>query len=290
MHTDPRLARIRTLLFAPGNDQHKLDKAPTLGSDAVVFDLEDAVPASKKDTARELVHETLAATRPSLPVLVRINGPDTDHVHADLEAAVTAHTVALVVPKVESPVDLLRISRLIADLEASRKLEPGSISVLALLETAAGIEAAAAVCQAGGTRLRRTILGTVDLARDLGLAVGERNPPLTYAAARLVMAARAAGLPPPLDGPYTHLNDDSGYEQDCRESAAAGMAGRVILHPSQVAAAHDAYGEASTIEWHERVVTAFETAERAGTASLQLDGQFIDYPVYLASRRALERQ
>jgi citrate lyase subunit beta / citryl-CoA lyase len=280
--------RLRSLLFAPGNEQRKLDKALSAGADAVVFDLEDAVPSSQKTAARAAVRATLERGPYEVPVLVRVNALASPHLHDDLDAAVTPNTSGVVLPKTESPGQLVRVAELIADRERARNLRPGQIAVIALIETAAGVEEAAAISRTRGARLARTILGTVDLAADLGLPVGQRNPVLDHAAARLVIAARAAGLPPPLDGPYTHLDDPGGYREDCHRSAAAGMAGRVILHPAQLAAAHSAYSGDRSLDWHRQVVAAFEEAERGGVASIRLSGEFIDYPVYAASRRIVE--
>jgi citrate lyase subunit beta/citryl-CoA lyase len=283
------MQRLRSLLFAPGNQQRKLDNAPALGADAVVFDLEDTVPASQKQAARTAVHATLSRGPYQVPILVRVNAVTSPHLTGDLDAAITPSTDGVVVPKAERPEDLILVSELIAEREHARNLTPGRIGIIALIETATGILHADVISGTRGARLLRTILGTVDLAADLGLPAGQYNPTLAYAAARLVIAARAAGLAPPLDGPYTHLDDHDGYRDDCRRSAASGMAGRVILHPGQLASAHLAYGDALSLEWHRRVVAAFEEAERAGAASLRLEGEFIDYPVYAASRRILER-
>lgn len=279
---------LRSLLFAPGNQQRKLDKAPGLGADAVVFDLEDAVPGNQKDQARDLIRSTLDRGGHPAPVLVRINAASGPDWHDDLGAAVTAATAAIIVPKTEHPGQLTEVAARIASLEDTRGLPQGRIGILALIETAAGVEHASAISQTAGARLLRTILGTVDLAADLGLPVGIHAAPIGYAAARLVVAARAAGLPPPLDGPYTHLDNPDGYQADSHRSAASGMAGRVVLHPAQLAAAHAAYGGGKSLDWHQRVVAAFEDAQRNGSASLRLDGEFVDYPVYAASCRALD--
>ena len=283
------MQRLRSLLFAPGNDQRKLGKAPALGADAVVFDLEDAVPASQKAAARAAVHATLRRGPYQMPILVRINAVTSPQLTGDLDAAITPNTAGVVVPKVESPGQLIEVAELIAEREHARNLTPGRIRIIALIETATGVEHADVISATQGARLLRTILGTADLAADLGLPVGQHNPTLAYAAARLVMTARAGSLAAPLDAPYTHLDDHDGYRDDCRRSAASGMAGRVILHPDQLASAHLAYGDGVSLDWHRRVVAAFEEAERAGAASLRLKGEFIDYAVYAASRRILDQ-
>jgi citrate lyase subunit beta/citryl-CoA lyase len=279
---------LRSLLFTPGNEQRKLDKAPTFDADAIVFDLEDAVPDHQKDIARQRVHATLSRGDAPTPLLVRITAVDGTSWRDDLNAAVTPYTAGIVVPKVEHPDQLTEVAVHIGELEHGQGLAHGSVCILALIETAVGIENADVIARTSNARLHRTILGTVDLAVDLGLPVGTHTAAIGYAAARLVITARAVGLPPPLDGPYTHLDDPNGYQADCQRSAATGMAGRVVLHPDQLSAAHAAYGPGD-LDWHRRVVAAFEDAQRHGRASIRLDNQFIDHPVYIASRRALDQ-
>jgi citrate lyase subunit beta/citryl-CoA lyase len=256
------------------------------GADGGVLDLEDAVAASEKAAARGMVRDALASLG-GLIRCVRVNALDTGMTADDVAASVCAELDALVLPKAESADDIARLEEMIASAEAASGVAAGRVKVIATIESAAGIVAAAGICAHRG-RLARIALGSVDLGADLGLPTirGDLSPALAYGRAKIVYDARAAGLPAPLDGPFLRIRDAEGMAADCAASRALGFGGRICIHPDQVAPANRAYApEADEVAFAARVVAAFAEAERSGTAAIAVDGVFVDYPVLRKAER-----
>jgi citrate lyase subunit beta/citryl-CoA lyase len=195
----------------------------------------------------------------------------------------------IMVPKLEDPATLPRVDVLLAEQEARVGLEPGAIAVLGIVETARGIVRVDDIAAAAPPRLVTLVFGLGDFSVDIGVDVTAEGDELLYARSRVVVAARAAGLEAPVDGPYLDIHDAEGLGADCRRSRTLGFQGRVIVYPGQVEAAARAYSELSPDEAARcrAVVDAFEAAEAAGRASIQVDGRFVDYPIYERARRKL---
>jgi citrate lyase subunit beta/citryl-CoA lyase len=277
---------LRSLLFAPGNSQRKLERSADFAADGVVYDLEDAVPDGEKDTARDYVSTALDWPQAGVR-MVRVNALSSKEFRSDLEMAITPNTWGIILPKVESRRDLLDVDSLITGIESRRGLLVGRVRLLGLVENARGVSALPDIARHSLARLDRLILGTVDFAADLGLTVGERHPLELHAAMSVIIASRSAELRAPLDGPFTDLSNDTRYSSDCEYSHSLGFSGRVVLHPDQVPGANTAYVDQRDLTWAHRVVEAYEMSTKSGSGSLSLDGQFIDRPVYLAALRAL---
>jgi citrate lyase subunit beta/citryl-CoA lyase len=279
---------LRTLLFAPGNQPRKLAKVGGFGADAVVLDLEDAVPASEKVAARALVAEALPSARGGV-ICVRVNAVQTDLWRDDITAVVGPTLDALLIPKVESPAALAEVDAEVARHEAERGLPPGAIRLLPQIETARGLRDVEAIAEQAPRRVHTLILGQIDLAADLQIDLTAEATQLLYARSRVVVAARAAGLPPPIYGPYMALQDDEGLRRDTRQIRDLGYAGRVTIYPPHVPAIHATFAGATPEELAaaERVVAAYEAARAAGSAAIQVDGRFVDEPVYQRARQKL---
>jgi citrate lyase subunit beta / citryl-CoA lyase len=276
---------LRSLLFVPGNDARKLQKAGSLGADLVVIDLEDAVAEAEKTGARERVAEAVPRLSAHARVAVRVNGIETGRLEDDIASvAAAAGLAAIVVPKVEA-VDTLAAA---ADQLARAECEAG---LLALVETPLGITRCEDILAAAPRRTITAMLGVADLTAALGVDLTDEGIELLYARQRLVVAARAAGMPGPIDGPYLRLDDSPGLLADTRRSRGLGFQGRVALHPRQVDPINRAYSELSDeqLAAAERIVEAFERAEAGGVASIRVDGRFVDYPVYELARAQLRR-
>ena len=190
-------------------------------------------------------------------------------------------------PKAETANDLRRLDQLIAKAEAANGIVTGTVRVIAIVETCAGI-AAAAELAAAGTRLCRIVFGAGDLGADLGLPTirGDLSAALAYGRAKIVYDARAAGLPPPVDGPYLRVRDLAGFAQDCEIARALGHGGRLCLHPDQVPIVNRIFApDPEETAFARKVITAFAEAESAGSASIVVDGVFVDYPIVNKARR-----
>lgn len=276
---------FRSLLFVPGNDARKLAKARSLGADLVVIDLEDAVAETEKTGARELVAEAVPSLSEHARVAVRVNGLETGRLEDDIASVAAAGLAAIVVPKVEA-VDTLAA----ADDELVRAGARG-VGLLALVETPLGIARCEDILASAPPRTITAMLGVADFTAALGVELSEEGVELLYARQRLIVAARAAGMPGPVDGPYLRLDDETGLLADTRRSRALGFQGRVALHPRQVDPINRAYSELNDeqLAAAERIVEAFQQAEASGVASIRVDGRFVDYPVYELAREQLRR-
>jgi len=277
--------RLRSLLFAPADDERKLARLPEAGADAIVLDLEDAVAAGSKQLARERAAEALAGIDFAGLTAVRVNGFATGLTAGDLEAVCLPGLDAVVLPKAETAAELSELDALLGAAEERRGMAAGSIRVLPLVETAAGILAAPQIA-AAGPRLLTLVLGSGDLAADVGLGRTEDGAELVLARSTVVFAAAAAGLAPALDGPYFDFRDAEGLRRDSACSRALGFGGRVTIHPGQLEAVHASYSSGDP-EHLRRVVSAFREAEGRGVAAIEVDGSFVDYPVYRHALREL---
>jgi citrate lyase subunit beta/citryl-CoA lyase len=267
------MALPRTYLFVPGDRPERIAKALATEADAVVIDLEDAVLPAAKPAARDSVAQVLAGLGPDhlARVVVRINDDATPWHDADV-ALLAAHRVQQVMlPKAER-----------VDTIARLRLACPGIAVLALVESARGVLAAEAIAMAPG--VQRLVFGTIDFALDLDLSGDPLG--LDYAAGRLALASRAAGIEAPVAGVTTALSDEIALRADVARARAHGFAAKLCIHPSQVAIVHAALAPtAEELAWARRVVEA--TAQSSG--AVQLDGRMIDKPVIERARRTLAR-
>lgn len=223
----------RSLLYVPGDREGWVDKALRSDADALIIDLEDAVAPAKKDVARRLVGEAVAAAPPpgraaAIQLWVRIDSASVD---ADLEAVVAGRLHTVVVPKAE-PDLLAHVAARLDALEAERELPTGAVGVLALMETAGGIDRVREV--AASPRVRRLALGEADLAAELGLVPGPERAELAPLRIQVVLASAVAGLERPVGPVHTAPDDEDGLRRTCRQQYRQGFRGRTAIHPRQV--------------------------------------------------------
>lgn len=282
---------LRAILFVPGNDQRKLERAETTEADLVVIDLEDAVAEVEKTRARATAGQAVGRISRAGAVAARVNGLHTGRLDDDIAAVAQAGLSAIVVPKVEALDALVAAEEALAAGESDRRLAAGGIGLIALLETPLGIARCDEILLRAPERTVTAMFGVADFSAALGVEQSEEGTELLYARGRLIVAARAAGMAAPIDGPYLRIDDSEGLLRDSRRSRGLGFQGRVALHPSQVAPINQAFSELSSeqLAAARRIVEAFEEAEAAGTASIRVGGRFVDYPVYEQARARLRR-
>jgi citrate lyase subunit beta / citryl-CoA lyase len=268
---------LLTWLYVPGDRPDRFAKAVASGADAVILDLEDAVVASRKPYARKAVAEFLATPHP-VPVQVRVNaltGPD---LPADLDAVAGAFGLAgLRLPKVESADGVRAVAGHV--VAAGPALHP-------LIESAVGLEAAYAIATAHPA-VASVGLGEADLRSDLGVSTDEG---LLWARGRVVVAARAAGLPPPAMSAYPNLSDLDGLAASCAAGRRLGFLGRNAIHPRQLPVIVDAFRpDAGEVARAGELLAAVAEAEtnQSGTVVLP-DGRFADRAMVAAARRTVE--
>lgn len=279
----------RSILFIPGNRQRMLDKGPTTGADALLLDLEDAVPVEEKAAARAMVRDYIP-TVASPPVHVRINSVGTGLMKDDLEAIVVPGLRGIFVAKTESPDDVRKVAGLLDELEQHQGIEPGTVEIVCMLETAnsvrLGYEIAtasrrvASVCYSGAEN--------GDLQTDLGTDWSLEGTEMLYARSKIVLDARAAGIEHPIEGVYAELDNIDGLIADTTLSKRLGYRGRAIIHPRHVEAVNRIYSpQPEEIEYFRGLLDAFEAALSEGKGSLAYRGKMIDYAMAARARRVL---
>ncbi|MGD9614469.1 MAG: CoA ester lyase [Alphaproteobacteria bacterium] len=279
---------LRSFLFAPGNHARRVEKALTLDADAVILDLEDAVATAEKPAARDAVVAAFGRPRSGL-LYVRVNAVDTEFCYGDLVAIVRAGLDGIILPKVESAAGIATIDWLLAQLERERGLAPGGIDLIPIIETAAGLDRLGAIL-ASRTRVRRVAFGAGDFTLDVNMVWSRGESELAPARAAIVTASRAAGIEAPLDTVWVDLTDPEGLEASARTALGFGFQGKMCIHPDQIPIANRVFTPSEAeIAFAERVAAAFAKAEEEGSAAIQLDGKFIDYPIVYRAQRVLTR-
>ncbi|MFJ4976500.1 HpcH/HpaI aldolase/citrate lyase family protein [Streptomyces coeruleorubidus] len=267
-----------TWLYAPGDRPPVVAKALASGADIVVVDLEDAVAPDRKAYARAATAELLAEL-PPVPVHVRVNALDSPWAGQDLAAVAPAPGLcALRLPKITSPAEVVRIAQ---------HAVPAGLPLYALLETALGVERAYAVATAHPS-LRGIALGETDLQADLGVRTGlgaGDDAGLDWSRSRVIVAARAAGLPPPAQSVHPDVRDLEGLAATSAHGRALGFLGRAAIHPRQLPVIERAF--LPTEEEIEQAETIVKAAATEPGAQALPDGRFIDTAVVTAAQRTL---
>jgi citrate lyase beta subunit len=279
----------RALLYVPGDDLGKLQKAAALGADSVCLDMEDGVAASRKLTARQLIADTL----PELDFgrserLVRINSVGTGLENADLEAAIAARPDGIVIPKVDDAQSLQWADRELNRAEQNLGWPPGSIILIAIVESARGILNLAAIA-AASPRLQALIFGADDLAVDIGAQRTPQGWEVFYARSALVTHATAFGLQA-IDMVYGDFKDLEGLQREALQGAQLGYTGKQVIHPSQVAPVQAAFTPSDqAIADALRILQVNELKQASGIGAFALEGRMVDAPIVKAARRIVER-
>ncbi len=276
----------RSLLFVPVNVEKFIDKAPSVGADAVQLDLEDAVAASEKDAARKMLVGAARRVRSEgADVTVRINRPWRLAVR-DLEEAVVPEIDAIACPMVDSGDHIRAISEIVGELETERGLEVGRIKLTAAVETADAFFRMHEVAVAD-PRLVALSLGSEDFARSVGM----RSDPETlhYPKQHVVFAAGAAGiLALGFIGSIADFSDMDAFREIVRRSKRFGFRGAACIHPTQVQVCNEEFGSTpEEVAQAERIVAAYDDALANGIGAINIDGIMVDVPVADAARDLL---
>lgn len=276
------MKHYRSVLFVPGNRPDWMDKAPRYGPDALILDLEDAVPIAEKVQTRPLVRAAIARLQArGVPVVVRVNGLETGLTGEDIEAVVTAGLVAVAVPKLERVEEILKVDAWIELFEAKAGLPAGTVEIMALPETAQGILRAPELARAC-PRVGNIVGGLGSRAGDIAKAIGYKWTPANletlYMASHILLAARAAGIEYPITIGSLEVHDLEIVRTQLQRSREIGFRGALLIHPAAVPLANDIFAPTQAeISWNKGVLLAMAEAERAGRAAVTYDGMMIDY-------------
>lgn len=268
---------FRSVLYIPGSNQRALDKAQTLATDAIIFDLEDAVAPDEKAAARALLVQTLArADYGSRARIVRINGFDTAWGRDDAAAFADAKIDAILIPKVSHAADLEAVAGAIRD-----------VPLWAMLETALGMLNAAEI--AAHPRLAGMVMGSNDLARELGCRPRRDRLPLLPGLGLCLLAARAHGRII-IDGVYNAFKDEDGLRAECEQGRDLGFDGKTLIHPSQLAIANIAFAPSQPeMDLARRQIAAFDDAQTKGLGIAVVDGKIVENLHIVTARQILAK-
>ena len=277
----------RSLLFLPGNNPNMLINGNCLGADAVIFDLEDAVAPAEKDAARILVRNTMRYMDfRGCEMIVRINSVDTPYWKQDMDAVVPQKPALLLLPKTGCAADILEADAYLTQLEEKLGFAPNTVGLMALIETAMGVENAFAIATAT-KRVQALFLGAEDLTADLQCKRTKEGREIEYARTRLVVAARAAGIAV-YDTPFTDVNDDEGIWVDARCAKALGFSGKASISPRHVEVINSVFSPTmKEIEYAYEVMDAIELAKKQGKGAIALHGKMIDAPIVTRAQQTI---
>jgi citrate lyase subunit beta/citryl-CoA lyase len=264
------------MLFTPGNSMRMMRRTGTLGADAVILDLEDAVPMVQKETARIFVRDSIGKVgAQGASVFVRVNALSTGLTADDLKWVFQPGLAGVVVPKTESRDDLLEVVKQIEELEREREIDAGSLALMPLVETARGVLDAREIATAT-KRIIALGFGSLDFTRDMRTSPSLEGTEVFYARSYIALVARAAGVQA-IDTPWIDIADREGLLQEARRARQLGFGGKLLIHPSQIEPVNRVFSPSeSEVAYARQVVQAFREAEAQGLGAISLDGRMID--------------
>lgn len=265
----------RSVLYIPASKQRALDKARGLAADAIIFDLEDAVSPDEKATGRETLRAALAQGGYGNRLrIVRVNGAESQWGADDIEALKTMDFDAVLLPKVESPLQVSAVVKHLPDTP-----------VWAMIETPLGIIRAEEI--AAHPALQGFVMGTNDLAKELRCRFRADRLPLMGALQAALLAARAHGVIA-IDGVYNAFKDDAGLAFECEQGRDLGFDGKTLIHPAQLATANAAFSpSAEDVDLAKRQIAAYEAAEAEGQGVAVVDGKIVENLHVVTARQIL---
>lgn len=271
---------FRALLFVPGTRPDLFEKASRSGADAMVLDLEDAVAENAKSEARRNVAEAIEPLGAAgVGLFVRINDLSTSHWREDIEAIVQPALTGVALPKVQSAADVTRVADVLDELEPRAGIEPGNVDIQPLLETAQGIYAGYHALVAS-PRVRSFFGGFAkdgDVSRELDARWTASGEESLYLRSKLLLEARAAGVPYPISGTWADLVDLDGLARFADQNRNLGYTGMYVIHPNHVTTVTRAFTPtAAELQWYRDIISQLGEAEQAGRGALQIDGVMID--------------
>lgn len=260
----------RSALYMPAANERALEKAKSIATDAIIFDLEDAVSPDAKDVARaQAVAAVNSGEYGKRELTIRCNALATPWGHADVAAAATACVSAVVIPKINSVAEVDEVSRALDAAGA-----PKEMMIWAMIETPTAIMDCRAI--AAHPRVAVLVMGTNDLAKELRAAQVPGRAPLVPSLHMALLAAREADKVI-LDGVYNDIKNADGFTAECVQGQNMGFDGKTLIHPDQVAIANDTWApSAHDVEHARKVIDAFNEALAQGKGVVQLDGKMIE--------------
>lgn len=273
---------MRSVLYVPGSNTRALEKTKSLLADAFIFDLEDAVSPAVKEDARNNVLQILNQNDyGKKQTIVRVNPLSSHWGYDDLAAAAKSNATAVLLPKVESADMIRQAESILTDADA-----PDDLAIWCMMETPRSMLHAEEIANAS-PKIRAVVIGTSDLAKDLGaLHTRERLPFLT-SLCLCIMAARAADVAI-VDGVHLDLQDDEGFKYACQQGRELGFDGKTLIHPKTISNANEIFSPSEDeIAWSKKIIQAYKEATTRGEGVVVVDGKLIESLHIEGARRTL---
>lgn len=270
----------RSFQFVPANNPGMLMSADILGADSVIFDLEDAVALTEKDSARELLREALKTFDYSnIEVVIRINPPDSGFAQKDIKALAGLPVDAILLPKATTAT-VRQVGPWLDEINYKG-------SLIALIESALGVEEAFELIRQD-SRMDGVLLGGEDLTSDLGVARTKAGNEINYARTRVVSACRAAKITC-IDTPWTDSEDLEGLAKDTEYARSIGFSAKSSINPRHLPVIHEVFApKQAAVLYALRVMEAKELAEQEGKGVFSLDGKMVDAPIIARAKQTLD--
>jgi len=279
---------IRSLLFIPAIQQRFIDRGPNAGADALCLDMEDSVPSGEKQRAREMLKETI----PNIPrtgylLFVRVNALDTGLLEEDLLAVVWPGLDGISLPKAVSGDYVKQVDSYLTILERQRGMQTGQVKLIPWIESAIGVSRALEICTAS-PRMIGVSFGAEDFTIDMGIQRTPEGKEVEWAKSAIAVACRAARIHP-IDTPTMDFRDVSRLELDSTYSKSLGYRGKYCIHPDQVPVVNRLFAPSDDdIAMARRIIEVYEEAESRGVGAVGMDGQVVDWPIYVRAKNLLE--
>lgn len=273
----------RSMLFVPGNNPGIIRDVHIYKPDSVMFDLEDSIAMSEKDSARFLVHNMIKELRDyykelNIETVVRINGLDTEFGLKDLEAIVLAKPDIIRIPKTETSEDVLAVEKEMERIEREAGIEIGTVKIMVAIESPLGVLNAYEIATSS-KRLVAMAIGGEDFVTSMKTSRSIEGNELFTARGMLAMAARAAGISA-LDSVYSDVNNDEGFLKEANLIKQMGFDGKSLIHPRQIELIHSVFTPSEKeIEKSYKIVKATEEALKENKGVFTVDGKMIDKPI-----------
>lgn len=275
---------LRSMLYAPGNSMRMITKAATLASDAIILDLEDAVPLPDKETARTMVRDSISAIKSGgAYVFVRVNALTTNMTAEDLKFVVIEGLDGIMLAKTETESDVTELDGMIEEAEKGSGLRPGGLTIVPLIESAKGVVNAYEIASAS-KRVVAVAFGAGDYYRDLGRAISLLSPDeieLLYARSQIVNSSRAAGVQA-IDTPFLGLlTNRASFMKEATLALQLGFKGKQLIHPTQIEFVNKVFSPSvDEAEYSRRLAKAFEEGQARGLGAISYEGRMIDIMSY----------
>jgi citrate lyase subunit beta / citryl-CoA lyase len=281
-------AVLRSMLYVPANSWRMILNGLRVAEDAVILDLEDAVPVGEKETARVFARDCVSTYQDAgIAVFVRVNSLSTGLTEEDVNCVLVPGLDGILLPKTDSAEDVQHLCGLLDSAEARKRVPAGQTRVVALIETPRGVENAFHIA-ASNTRVTGIAFGAGDFLREMGAGFAvvrippeEYHPLLLYPRARLAQAARSNRIHA-IDTPFFGLLIDvQGLRRESEQAKLLGFTGKQLIHPRHIDIVNEVFSPSpEDIEYAQSVVAAYEEAKARGAGAASFGARMIDYAMF----------